>query len=326
MDFRTRAMLGLGFTVGWLAFPATLVAQAPYPAGTVTLISPQSAGTTMDVLARIYAEKLSQRLGATFIVSNRPGAGGQIAAQAVATAVPDGHTLLVANSGHAILGALNKKLPYDAIRDFAAISMVGETPSLIVVTPGLGVRTLKEFVDFAKANPGKVNYHSAGIGTATHIAGAYFAHQAGIQLVHIPYRSGSDGIADMLAGRVEALFAPAAFTLSLIKEGKLKALAVSSSTDMREPLEVPSARAANIDYEYSTWYGFLAPAKTPRPVVEALNRAIAEVSEDPELRAKIIAQGITPRFKPLAQLDGHIQGEVNRLRPVLDAMGATANN
>ena len=326
MDFHTRTMLGLAVTVAWLAYPATLPAQSPYPAGTVTLVSPQSAGTTMDVLARIYAEKLSQRLGSTFIVSNRPGAGGQIAAQAVATSAPDGHTLLVANSGHAILGALNRKLPYDPIRDFASISMVGETPSLIVVTPGLGVRTLKEFVDHARANPGKINYHSAGIGTATHIAGAYFAHQAALQLVHVPYRSGSDGIADMLAGRVEALFAPAAFTLSLIKEGRLKALAVSSPTDMREPIAVPSARAEGVEYEYSTWYGFLAPAKTPKTVVEALNRAIADVSQDPDLKAKIIAQGIAPRFKPLADMDAHVESEVNRLRPVLDAIGAAANN
>ena len=122
------------------------------------------------------------------------------------------------------------------------------------------------------------------------------------------------------------LFAPAAFTLSLIKEGRLKALAVSSPTDMREPIAVPSARAEGVDYEYSTWYGFLAPAKTPKTVVEALNRAIADVSQDPDLKAKIIAQGIAPRFKPLADMDAHVESEVNRLRPVLDAIGAAANN
>ena len=172
----------------------------------------------MDVLARLYAERLSQRLGASFIVANRPGAGGIIAGQVVAAAAPDGYTLAVANSGHAILGALNKNLPFDPAKDFASIAMIGDTPSLVVIIPGLGVRTLKEFVDLAKANPGKINYSSAGIGTATHIAAAYFAYKAGIEMVHIPYKSGSEGIADMLAGRVEAVFAPAAFTLSLLKD------------------------------------------------------------------------------------------------------------
>jgi tripartite-type tricarboxylate transporter receptor subunit TctC len=301
-------------------------AQAQYPNRTVTLVSPQSPGTTMDVLARLYAERLSQRLNASFIVANRPGAGGIIAGQAVATAAPDGYTLAVANSGHAILGALNKNLPFDPVKDFAAISMIGDTPSLVVVIPALGVRTLKEFVDLAKAKPGKINYSSAGVGTATHIAGAYFAYKAGIEMVHIPYKSGSDGIADMLAGRVETVFAPAAFTLSLLKDGKLLALAVSSSTPLREPLEVPSARSANIDYEYSTWYGFLAPAKTPRSVIDTLNRAIAEVSADPELKAKMLAQGVTPNLKPPADFDSHIRGEMDRLQPVLDAIGSIGRN
>ena len=204
--------------------------------------------------------------------------------------------------------------------------MIGDTPSLVVVIPGLGVRTLKEFVDLAKTNPGKINYSSAGIGTATHIAAAYFAYKAGIEMVHIPYKSGSDGIADMLAGRVEAVFAPAAFTLSLLKERKLLALAVSSSTALREPIEVPSARSASIDYEYSTWYGFLAPAKTPKSIIETLNRAIAEVSADPQLKARMVAQGITPNFKPPADFDSHIRSEMDRLQPVLDAIGSTGRN
>jgi tripartite-type tricarboxylate transporter receptor subunit TctC len=290
------------------------------------MVSPQSPGTTMDVLARIYGEQLSRRLGAAFVVSNRPGAGGIIAAQAAATAAADGYTILVANSGHAILGALNKKLPFDPISDFAPIAMIGETPALVVVIPGLGVRTLEEFVELAKERPGEIRYVSAGIGTATHIAGAYFAHQAGIRMMHIPYKSGADGLADMLAGRVEATFAPPAFTLSLLKERKLLALAVSSPQDLREPLAVPSARSAGVDYDYSTWYGFLVPAKTPQPVVEKLSRAIAEASEDADLRAKIVAQGIAPRFKPATELDLHIRNEMNRLRPVLDAIGVAASH
>jgi tripartite-type tricarboxylate transporter receptor subunit TctC len=144
-------------------------------------------------------------------------------------------------------------------------------------------------------------------------------------MLHVPYKSGSDGIADMLAGRVETTFAPLAFTLSLLQERKLLALAVSSSADLREPIEVPSARAANIDYEYSTWYGFLAPARTPGAIVAQLIRAVSDVSEDPDVKAKIAAQGISPRLKLGAEMGAHIQNELTRLRPVLDAIAANTN-
>jgi tripartite-type tricarboxylate transporter receptor subunit TctC len=318
--------LYVGVAAALLAGPAPLAAQTPYPARTVTLVSPQSPGTAMDVLARLYAEKLAQKLGTPFVVSNRPGAGGIIAAQTVATAAADGYNVLVANSGHPILGALNKKLPFNPTADFTPIAMIGETPSLVVVIPELGVNTLRDFVALAKAKPGEIKYSSAGIGTATHIAGAYFARQAGIQMLHIPYKSGSDGIADMLAGRVETVFAPAAFTLSLLQARKLLALAVSQATDLHDPIEVPSARSAAIDYDYSTWYGFLVSAKTPPAIVATLSQAIAEASEDPELKAKIMAQGISPRFKPPAELSLHIQSEMNRLKPVLDEIAAAMNN
>ena len=326
MNSLLRIIFNIGSVIFLLTVPANLAAQDRYPTRPVTLVSPQSPGTTMDVLARLYAEKLSARFGASFVVSNRPGAGGLIAAQAVATALPDGYTLAVANSGHAILGALNKNLPFDPVRDFAGISMIGETPALVVVTPALGVRTLKDFVDLAKTKPGTINYSSAGIGSATHIAGAYFAYRAGIKMVHSPYRSGSEGIADMLAGRVEAVFAPAVFTLPMLRDGKLLALGVSSSTPLREPIEVPSARSANVDYEYSTWYGFLAPARTPTSVLEALSRAISEISEDPEFKAKLLAQGITPNAKPLAAFDAHIRDDMERLRPVLETIANMEKN
>jgi len=312
--------------IAFLAAAAPVAAQDRYPSRTVTLISPQSPGTAMDVLARLYAEALPRQLGGSFVVLNRPGAGGVIAAQAVATAPADGYTLATANSGHAILGVLNKNLPFDPMRDFAGIAMVGETPALIVVTPALGVRTLRAFIDLAKAKPGTINYGSAGVGTATHIAGAYFAHQAGIEMVHIPYKSGSELIADLVAGRIQAAFSPPAFVLAMLREGKLLALGVSAPAPLHEPIEVASARAAGIDYDYATWYGFLAPAKTAPAILEALSRAISVASEDPELKAKVLAQGITPRVKPLGAFDAHIRDEVARLGPVLDALGPRVNN
>jgi tripartite-type tricarboxylate transporter receptor subunit TctC len=301
-------------------------ADDQYPSRVITIVAPITAGTTIDILARLYADRLSQKLGQQVVVLNRPGAGGLIGAQAVATAPADGYTLLFANSGHAILGTLNKNLPFDPVRDFAGVSLIGETAALVTVPPSLGPRSLQAFVDLAKAKPGTVNYASAGIGTATHLAGAYFAKQAGIQMVHVPYKTGSALIADLLEGRVQVTFSPAAFTLPLLQEGKLLALAVSSPDAMRKPIEVPSARSAGIDYDYATWYGFLAPVKTPAAVLQTLHAAIAEVSEDAELRAKIDAQGIEPRSVGLRDFDAHIRNEMDRLAPLLKSIGDQIGN
>jgi tripartite-type tricarboxylate transporter receptor subunit TctC len=311
--------------VGAAMLAATLTLGAPvraqqYPSSAITLVTPLPPGTTIDILARLYGEGLSRRFGQPVIVSNRPGSGGLIAARAVAAAPADGYTLLLVNSGHAILGTLNKNLPFDPVRDFAGISLIGETAAVVVVPPSLGARTLKEFVDLARAKPGTINYASAGIGTAGHLAGAYFARQAGIDMVHVPYKMGSALIADLLENRVQATFAPAAFTLPMLQDGRLLALAVSTPEPMRNPIAVPTALSANIDYEYATWYGFLAPAKTPAAVLQTLNRAIAELSQDAELQAKIVAQGIAPRSIGLRDFDTHIRQEMDRLDPLLKSI------
>ncbi len=271
----------------------------------------------IDILARLYAESLAQRLGQQVIVANRPGAGGLVGAQALASAPADGYTVLLANSGHAILGTLNKNLPFDPVGDFAGVALIGEAPTLINVAPSLGVRTLREFVDLAKAKPGTINYGSAGIGTATHLAGAYFGLQTGTQLVHVPYTVSSTIIADLLGGRIHATFAPAAFTLPLLQDGRLLALAVADDEPIREPVAVPTAVSAGVDYRNATWYGFLAPAKTPPAVLRALHDAIAEAGKDPELQAKIRVQGITPRNIGLGDFDLHIRKDMARLAPLL---------
>jgi tripartite-type tricarboxylate transporter receptor subunit TctC len=185
---------------------------------------------------------------------------------------------------------------------------------------------LKAFVDLARAKPGTINYASAGIGTATHLAGAYFARQAGIEMVHVPYKTGSTLIADLVEGRVQATFSPVAFTLPMLQDGKLLALAVSTREPMINPIMVPTALSADIDYEYATWYGFLAPAKTPVSVLQLLNRAITELGQDAELRAKILAQGIVPRNVGLGDFDAHIRGEMDRLDPLLKGIGRQIGN
>jgi tripartite-type tricarboxylate transporter receptor subunit TctC len=313
-------------TAATLACITLTEAEEPYPSRLITVICPLAAGTTGDFLARVYADKLSQRLGQPIVVSNRPGAGGAIGAQAVASAAPDGYTLLLANSGHTILGTLNKHLPFDPLRSFSGVELIGEAPALVVVSPSLNVRTLRDFLDFARARPGSINYASAGIGSATHLAGAYFAKQAGIDMVHVPYKSSADIIADLIAGRVQVVFAPAAFTLPLLKGGKLLALAVAASSPMHDPIEVPSTASANVNYEYATWYGFLAPANTPDTVLRTLYQAIVEVSVDQELKAKIVAQGIIPKSVGLQDFDAHMRNEMERLAPLLKSIREQIDN
>jgi tripartite-type tricarboxylate transporter receptor subunit TctC len=300
-----------------LAMSTAARAEVHYPSRLITVVVPITAGTTIDILARLYGEALSKRFGQQVIIANRPGAGGLIGAQAAASAPPDGYTVLLANSGHAILGTLNKNLPFDPVSGFAGVCLIGDAPTVVNVAPSLGVRSLRELVDLAKAKPGSINYGSAGIGTATHLAGAYFALQTSTELVHVPYTVSSTIIADLLGGRIQATFAPAAFTLPFLVDGRLLALAVAADAPIREPIAIPTALSAGVDYRISTWYGFLAPAKTPRAVVEALHDAIVEVGKDPELQAKIRVQGITPQSIGLRDFDMHIHNDMARLAPLL---------
>jgi tripartite-type tricarboxylate transporter receptor subunit TctC len=296
-------------------------AQDAYPSRLITIVVPITPGTTIDILARLYADKLAKKFGQQVVVANRPGAGGLIAAQAVANAPADGYTVIFANSGHAILGTLNKNLPFDPVRDFAGVSLVGEAPTIVTVPPSLGVSNLKELVDLAKAKPGTINYGSAGIGTATHLAGAYFALLTNTELVHVPYTVSSTIIADMLGGRIQASFVPMAFVLPLLEDGRLRALAVSAKEPVTDPIKIPTALSQGIDYQNATWYGILAPAKTPRQSLEVLNQAIAEASRDPELQAKVRVQGIDPRDIGLDKFDAHIRNDMARLDPLLKSIG-----
>jgi tripartite-type tricarboxylate transporter receptor subunit TctC len=292
-------------------------AQEQFPSRLITVVAPITPGTAIDILARLYADQLAKRFGQQVVVANRSGAGGMIGAQAVVNAPADGYTVLFANSGNAILGAINKNLSFDPIGDFAGVTLVGEAPGIVVVAPSLGVSNLKEFVELAKAKPGTLNYGSAGLGTSTHLAGAYFALKTGIDIVHVPYTVSATIIADLLGGRIQASFVPLAFVLPLLQDGRLRALAVGAKEPVTNPIAIPTALSQGFDYQYGTWYGMLAPGKTPKPILATLNQAMTEASKDPELSGKIRAQGIEPRDIQLEQFDAHVRTDMARLDPVL---------
>ena len=296
---------------------ASVSAQERFPSRLITIVVPLTAGTTADILARLFAEGLSRRLDQRVVVSNRAGAGGLIGAQAVAAGPADGYTVLLANSALTILGALNKNLTFDPIAGFAGVYLIGEAPAVVNVAPSLGVHTLAEFIALAKATPGAINYGSAGIGTATHIAGAHFALQTGTQLVHVPYTVSSAIIADLLGGRIQATFAPEAFTLPLLQERRLLALAVADDEPIREPIAIPTAVSAHVDYRIATWYGFLAPAKTPPAILATLHDALAELGKDSEFRTTMHVHGVRPRGIGVGDFDLYIRKDVERLTPLL---------
>jgi tripartite-type tricarboxylate transporter receptor subunit TctC len=299
-----------------LALPAR--AEDAFPSRLITLVVPLTPGTTIDILARLYADKLSALLGQQIVVLNKPGAGGAIAAESVANASPDGYTLIFVNSAHAILKFLNKSLPFDPVRDFAGVTMVGSAPAIVVVPPSLGVTNLQAFIALAKAKPGQLNYGSAGIGTSTHLAGAYFASQTKIDLVHVPYTVSANIITDMMGGSIQASFDPLAFVLAQLQHGNLRALAVDADAPITDPVTIPTAIAQGVDYRYATWYGVLAPRKTPNPVLQKLAAAFAKASEDPDLQQKIKAQGIGTQIKSLNAFDSYIADDFARIEPLIE--------
>src|SRR3954470_956810 len=282
-----------------------------YPSRPVTIIVPLTAGTTVDVVARIYGEAIGKQLGQPVVILNKPGAGGMIAAQSTATATPDGYTIQMANSGHVIAGQLSKNLSFDAVGDFAGIAMVGEAPAVVAASPKLNAKNLQDFVAMAKAKPGAMNYGSGGVGSATHLAGALFLARAAIDMVHVAYKAATDLLSDLVTGRVEVTFSPTAFVGTLVRDGKLQALAVGAEEPQTDPFPAPTAQSAGVDYLYSTWYGFLAPANTPQDILDRLGGAVPAGAAEPDVQAKVR----TSKVKTRAAFDAHIREDVKTLAP-----------
>ncbi|HEY5131731.1 MAG TPA: tripartite tricarboxylate transporter substrate binding protein [Bradyrhizobium sp.] len=278
---------------------ALVEAQAQnFPSRTITLVIPFAPGGSNSIVGRVIADKMGQLLGEKVVVDNRPGAGGTVGTRAVARSDPDGYTILLSFTGTlAIAPSLYRNPGYDPRKDFAPIGLIGNAPNSLVVHPSFPAKSVAELVAYAKANPGKVNFGSAGAGTVSHITGEYFAHSAGITLVHIPYKGTGPALTDLLGGHIPMAFAPIPASHANVSGGMLRALAVTSTTRSSLLPEVPTIAESGLPgFDASLYYGLVAPAGTPRPVIDKLNKTLQDALGSTEVKKQLGLDGteITP--------------------------------
>ncbi|MEM8513340.1 tripartite-type tricarboxylate transporter receptor subunit TctC [Massilia sp. MP_M2] len=326
LSTRRTFTLAAASALGLLALtPLAAQAQA-FPTKAITIIVPFSAGGTTDILARVLGQFMSKDLGQPVIIDNRAGAGGNIGTQLVARAAPDGHTILMGTVGtHAINQSLYPKLAFDPIKDFAPLTRVALVPNLLVANPAQPFKTVKELIAYAKANPGKVTFGSSGSGTSIHLSGELFNQMAGVDIQHVAYKGSAPAVNDLLGNHIAIMFDNMPSAISHVKAGKLRPLAVT--TPQRSPAlpDVPTIAEAGVPgYEATSWFGLLAPAGTPAPVVAKLNTAILKALADPDVKKKLLEQGAEPAGETPAQFAAFIASETVKWGKIVKQSGATA--
>ena len=301
-------------------------AAEKFPSKPIRMLVPFSPGSQTDILARWIGEKITDSSGQQVVVDNRPGAGGTIASQYVLGANPDGHTLMMVSTGHAGNATLYSKLPYDTIKDFAGVSRVASVPNILVVSPALGPKSVKDLIAYAKSRPGQINFSSAGIGSGTQINGEMFKLAAGIEATHVPFKGAPEALNEAMTGRVHYAFSPILVAAGLVKAGKVLALAVSTGKRSAMFPDVPTVAEAGVPgFDYDQWYGILASGKTPRPLVNTVNKEVVRILNLPDIKERMLSQGATPTPTTPEAFDAFIRSEVKAFAKVLIAAGARIN-
>ena len=297
-----------------------------YPTKPIRVLVPFSAGSATDILIRVIGPKLHEAWGQQVVADNRPSAGGTVAGSIVAGAAPDGYTLMITSSAFAGSAALYDKLPYDTVRDFAGITQVASTPLIIVVAPSLGLKSLKELIALARQKPKQLNFASSGIGSGTHYGAELFNFTAGISGTHVPYKGVPEAMNDTISGRTQYFVAPTLAAIPLVKNGRLQALAVTPAQRIAQLPDVPTvAEAALPGFEYNGWYGFVAPAKTPRAIIQKFNAEVTRILDAAEMRDRLTAQGAVVRTSTPEAFEKLIRDEIVTRRKIFQAAGARAN-
>lgn len=314
---KARSCLGL-----ILALAASAAFAQTSSGGVTRIVVPFAAGGVQDILARAISPELGRAIGRDVIVENRPGAGGTIGTALVAKSPPDGHTLVLAAASHTINGSLYAKLPYDPIRDFSGVAHIGTVEYVLMINPRLPAKTVGEFVAYAKANPGKLNYATAGSGTATHLSMAYFLGLAGIDMVHIPFKGTNEAVNEVLAGRADAVIAANIGALPFMKDARIRMLGVTSAKRSKFLPELPTLSEDVPGYEFDSWLGLLGPAGIPRATVDRLNLAVAALLRDPVILDRLARQGIEPQALAPEAFDALLRADFAKMARVVKASGA----
>jgi len=325
MKIPRRRFLHLG--VGAAALPAAsrIVWAQPYPSRPVRMIVPAAPGGSTDILARLIGHWLSERFGKPFIVENRPGAGANIGTEAVVKAPPDGYTLLTITPANAINATLYDRLNFNFIRDIAPVASISRVPNVLVVNPSFPAKTVPEFIVYAKANPGKINFASPGIGSSNHMSGELFKMMTGVTTLHVPYRGIAPALNDLLGGQVQVTFASMPSAIEYVRAGKLRALAVTTATRSPVLSDIPTVAEFVPGYESSFWTGVGAPKNTPAEIVDKLNKEINAVLADPKSKTRLADLGGTPLVSSPADFGKLIAEEIEKWGKVIKFAGIKAD-
>ncbi|MBP0630679.1 tripartite tricarboxylate transporter substrate binding protein [Cupriavidus sp. AcVe19-6a] len=294
-------------------------AQAPYPTQKpITLVVPFAPGGGNDILARAIAPKMGQLLGQTIVIENKPGAGGNLGADYVAHAAPDGYTLVIASSQITMNPFLGMKIPFQVERDFEPVGRIASVPIMLVANPDQPFRTLQEFIQYTRANPGKLSYSSPGPGTPQHLAGEVFAKLNKTELLHVPYRGTGPSITDLMGGQVQISFATFASSIQFVRAGKLRALGIAGKKRSALMPDLPTfAEAGIVGYDAELWYSLLAPARTPKAVVDKVNAALVAALKSPDVAGQLAKQGFEPQASTPDELKAYIGKEMSRWQRVI---------
>jgi len=301
-----------------LLWAVPVVAQS-YPSKPIRFIVPFPPGGGNDVMARTVGQKLTEAFGQQLVIDNRAGAGGTIGAETAAHAVPDGYTLFLGGvASHGINPNLKAKLPYDPVRDFAPISLIASSPLVLVVHPSVPVKSIKELVQFAKARPGTLNFASNGTGGSSHLAAEMFKMMTGADMVHVPYKGLSPALTDLLSGQVQLMFSSTVAIMPQVRAGRLRPLAMTGAKRSPAMPEIPTVAESGVPgYETASWYGVLAPAGTPRSIIDKLSREIVKITHMPDVRERMTSEGAEPAGNTPEEFAAHIKRELARWAKVI---------
>ncbi len=301
-------------------------ALAQYPARPVRFVVPYPAGGPLDTVARLLGAKVAESTKQPVVVDNKPGAGGNIGADIVAKSPPDGYTILMgAVATHAINPTLYAAIPYDPVRDFAPVTQVASTPNVLVVNPSVPATNVREFIAYAKANPGKLNFGSGSTGSAGHLAGELFKSMAGVEMTHVPYKGAAPAMQDLMGGQIQLMFDNLASSLGQVKAGRVRALAVTTAKRSALAPDLPAIAESGLDFDISTWFGVFAPAGTPKEALDRLHTQFTRALAAPDVREKMLALGAEPVGNKPEEFAAYIRAERDKYARVIKASGARAD-